>query len=201
MSMTHSSGFKYFKNLIIGVGAALVMMGALWKIQSWEMPEIAGTKIDLLTIGLVTEAILFFMLGVLGPEKEYYWEKLYPGLDKYNAGIAPLSIGTLEEAEGPSRALNAETVESSLGGMLGELQNMSASLGSLKALQEIDFSETSTQIKSAHNFYTKLNEAMETLSETVEDTQLYREQMASLNRNLSSLNGVYGNVLNAFTVK
>ena len=200
MSLTHSSGFKYFKNLIIGIGAALVMMGALWKIQSWEMPEIAGMKIDLLTIGLVTEAILFFFLGVLGPEKEYYWEKLYPGLDKYNVNLAPLSAGTLE-TEGPVRALNAEAVENSLGGMLGELQSMSKSLGSLKALQEVDFSETSAQIKSAHNFYTKLNEAMETLTETAEDTRMYKEQMASLNRNLSSLNGVYGNVLNAFTVR
>ncbi len=201
MSLTHSSGFKYFKNLIIGVGAALVMMGALWKIQSWEMPNIAGQKIDLLTIGLVVEAVLFFFLGVIGPEKEYYWEKLYPGLDKYNAGIQPLSASTVELAEGPSRALNAEAVENSLGGMLGELQNMSASLGSLKALQEVDFSETSAQLKSAHNFYTKLNEAMETLSETVDDTKMYKEQMSSLTRNLSSLNGVYGNVLNAFTVK
>ena len=200
MSITHSSGFKYFKNLIIGVGAALVMMGALWKIQSWEMPVVAGMKIDLLTVGLVTEAILFFFLGVLGPEKEYYWEKLYPGLDRYNANLAPLSAGMLE-TEGPSRALNAEAVENSLGGMLGELQSMSRSLGSLKALQEIDFSETSAQIKSAHNFYTKLNEAMETLSDTVDDTRMYKEQMASLNRNLSSLNGVYGNVLNAFSVR
>lgn len=202
MSLTHSSGFKYLKNLIIGVGAALVMMGALWKIQSWDMPEIAGMKIDLLTIGLVVEAVLFFLLGVLGPEKEYYWEKLYPGIDKYNAEIAPLSAGStmaLSDA-GPQRALNAEAVESSLGGMLGELQNMSKSLGSLKALQEVDFTETSTQLKSAHNFYTKLNEAMESLSETVEDTKVYKDQMASLNRNLSSLNGVYGNVLNAFTV-
>ncbi len=200
MSMTHSSGFKYFKNLIIGIGAALVMMGALWKIQSWEMPEIAGMKIDLLTIGLVTEAILFFFLGVLGPEKEYYWEKLYPGLDKYTTNLAPLTAGTLD-SEGPSRALNAEVVENQLGGMLGELQNMSKSLGSLKALQEIDFSETSSQLQAAHNFYTKLNDAMHTLSETVEDTKMYKEQMASLNRNLSSLNGVYGNVLNAFTVR
>lgn len=200
MSITHSSGFKYFKNLIIGVGAALVMMGALWKIQSWEMPIIAGMKIDLLTIGLITEAILFFFLGVLGPEKEYYWEKLYPGLDKYTAGLTPLTAGTLE-VEGPTRSLNAEVVENQLGGMLGELQNMSKSLGSLKALQEVDFSETSSQLQAAHNFYTKLNTAMETLSETVEDTKMYKEQMASLNRNLSSLNGVYGNVLNAFTVR
>ena len=52
-----------------------------------------------------------------------------------------------------------------------------------------------------HNFYTKMSEAMSALSESVEDTKAYKDQMASLNKNLSSLNSVYGNVLSAFTVK
>ncbi len=202
MSFLHSSGFKYTKNFIIGVGAALVMLGALYKIQSWEQPVIAGLKVDLLTVGLITEAFLFFMLGLIGPEKDYYWEKLYPGLDSHNASLAPLTAGVVDaSAVDHSRALNAEVVENQLGGMLDELQSMSKSLGSLKALQEIDFNETSQQIQAAHNFYEKLNEAMSSLSETVEDTKMYKDQMASLNRNLSSLNSVYGNVLSAFTVK
>ena len=200
MSFLHSSGFKYFKNLVIGVGAALVMLGALYKIQSWEQPVVAGIKIDLLTVGLVVEAVLFFFLGLIGPEKDYYWEKLYPGLDKHNAALAPLSGGAVNMIAGAedARALNAEVVENQLGGMLDELQSMSKSLGSLKALQEIDFSETSQQLQATHNFYEKLNEAMGALSETVEDTKMYKDQMASLNRNLSSLNSVYGNVLGAF---
>lgn len=201
MSITHSAGFKYSKNLIIGIGAALVMLGALFKIQSLEMPEIGGLKIDLLTVGLVTEAILFFMLGVIGPEKDYYWEKLYPGIDTYNANLTPLTAGAINNSAADNRALNAEAVEGKLGGMLDELQSMSKSLGSLKALQEIDFSETSQQLKSAHNFYSKLNEAMATLSDTVDDTKEYKTQMASLNKNLGSLNGIYGNMLSAMTVK
>jgi hypothetical protein len=204
MSFVHSSGFKYAKNLIIGIGASLVMLGALYKIQSWEMPEIGGRTLDLLTVGLVTEAILFALLGIIGPEKDYYWEKLYPGLDKHHANLAPLSAGELGQpvnSNVSSRGLNADVVENQLGGMLDELQSMAKSLGSLKALQEVDFSETSVQIKAAHNFYSKLNDAMSSLSETVEDTKMYKDQLASLNRNLSSLNSVYGNVLNAYTVK
>ena len=202
MSFVHSAGFKYFKNLVIGVGAALVMLGALYKIQSWEMPQVGGIELNLLTVGLVVEAVLFFFLGVLGPEKDYYWEKLYPGLDSHNAKLTPLSAGDMGVSAGSSvRALNGEIVEDRLGGMLDELQSMSKSLGSLKALQEIDFNETSAQLKSAHNFYSKLNEAMAELSSTVDETKMYKDQMTSLNRNLSSLNSVYGNVLNAFTVK
>lgn len=192
MSLFKSPNFKYVKNLLIGVGASIVMIGALGKINSepWGGPAI--------TIGLITEAILFFMLGIIGPDKDYYWEKLYPGLDAYSSHIAPLTAG---ETKNMPRALDGELVEGRLSGMLSELQNMSKSLGSLKALQEVDFSETSQQMKTMHNFYTKMNDAMKMLSETVEDTKTYKDQMASLNKNLSSMNSVYGNVLNAFTIK
>ncbi len=202
MSFLKSKGFKYLKNLIIGVGAALVMLGALYKLQSWEMPVLGGTKIDFLTIGLITEALIFLMLGLIGPDKDYYWEKLYPGIDKYGAQINPLSAGPANAVQAVSvKPLNGEIVEGQLGGMLDELRSMSNSLGSLKSLQEVDFSQTSEQIKTMNNFYSKLNMAMADLEATVDDTKMYKEQMASLNRNLTSLNGVYGNVLNAFQAK
>jgi len=193
MSFIHSKGFKYFKNLVIGVGAAVVMLGALAKITNHPLGNI------MITAGLLTEAFLFAMLGILGPEKDYYWEKLYPGLDKHNAQVTPLSAGISGGDVGSSvRPLDGQAVESSLGGMLEELQTMSASLSSLKALQEVDFSQTGEQLKTMNNFYTKMNDAMASLNESVEDTKLYKEQMSSLNRNLTSLNSVYGNVLNAF---
>ncbi len=191
MSFIKSKGFKYFKNLVIGVGAAVVMVGALMKITSHPLGN------TFITIGLLTEAGLFLMLGLLPPEKDYYWEKLYPGLDAYSSSISPLTAGG---GAGASRPLNADAVENNLGGMLNELQVMSKSMGSLKALQEVDFSETSEQLKSMHNFYSKMTEAMSTLNDTVEDTKLYKEQLTSLNKNLGSLNGVYGNVLSAFNV-
>lgn len=189
MSFIKSKGFKYFKNFTIGVGAAVVMVGALGKINSapWGGPAI--------TAGLLVEAFLFFMLGILPPEKDYYWEKLYPGLDSYNTNIAPLTAGG---QAGGMRPLDAAAVEGNLGGMLTELQDMSKSLGSLKALQEVDFSQTKDQLSSMNNFYARMNEAAASLNETLEDTKLYKEQIGSLNRNLTSLNGVYGNVLGAF---
>ncbi len=193
MGFIHSRGFKYFKNFVIGVGASIVMIGALMKITSHPMGNF------FITVGLITEAILFLMLGIIPPEKDYYWEKLYPGLEMQEANLVPLAGGMID-GDVP-RPLNAEQVEGHLGGMLGELQSMSSSLGSLKSLQEIDFSETKQQLDTANNFYARLSEAMSTLHDTVEDTKMYKDQMATLNRNLSSLNGVYGNVLGAFSVK
>ena len=137
-------------------------------------------------------SFIFLFLGVIGPEKDYYWEKLYPGLDDYHSSINPIT-----EAEGSPQAINGEVVEQQLGGMLTELQSMSKSLGSLKSLQEVDFSGTGEQLKTMSNFYTRMNEAMANLSDSLEDTAKYKDQLSSLNQNLGSLNNVYGGMLSA----
>lgn len=190
MSFVKSKSFKYLKNLAIGVGAAVVLMGALFKIESWE-----GAS-EMLIIGLSVEAAIFLMLGLLGPDKDYYWEKLYPGLDEYDGKVQAMSVASGAAASSP---LNGEVVESKLGGMLTELQGMHKSLSSLKALQEVDFSGTSDQIKSMNNFYTKMTEAMADLSASSEDVKAYKDQMVALNKNLGSLNSVYGNMLSAMS--
>lgn len=187
MAFYKSNWFKYVKNLAIGVGAAAVMLGALYKIMAWPGGDL------MLTIGLSVEAAIFLFLGILPPQKDYYWEKLYPGLDNYHSNLAPL----VQSSAGGGRALDGEVVEKQLGGMLGELESISKNMGSLKALQEVDFSKTKDQIKSMSNFYDKMNEAMQNIAETAEDTKAYKEQLAAINKNLGSLNGVYGNILSA----
>jgi hypothetical protein len=195
MSFFKSKGFKYLKNLIIGVGAAVVLIGALFKIQSWPYAS------EMLTIGLFTEAGLFLMLGLLGPDPDYYWDKLIPGLGDYNSKIGPLNVGAgFASAPQPQLpGLNGEVVEGKLTGMLTELQGMSRSLGSLKALQEVDFSGTQQQLAQMNNFYSKMTEAMANMTDAMEDTKMYKEQMAALNKNLGSLNAVYGGMLSAMS--
>ncbi len=190
MSFVKAKWFKYLKNLLIGVGAAVVLMGALFKLES-----LPGAS-TMLTVGLVIEAFIFLFLGIIGPDKDYYWEKLYPGLDDYHSRIAPLTEGAVGES---TPGLNGEIVEQQLGGMLSELQTMSSSLGSLKALQEVDFSGTGEQLKTMSNFYTRMNEAMANLNDSLEDTAKYKDQLQALNQNLGSLNSVYGNVLSAMS--
>ncbi len=181
-----SSSFKYLKNFIIGFGASVVMIGALGKIRSYPWGDAA------ITAGLLTEAFLFLMLGIIPPEKDYYWEKLYPGLEKYNSKIAPISAGELDK---DSRPLNGAKVETQLGGMLSELQIMAKSMSSLKALQEVDFSQTSDQIKSMGNFYDRMNQAMQELSHSVEETKAYRTHISALNQNIQGVSQMYQGVL------
>jgi hypothetical protein len=191
MSILKSKGFKYLKNLIIGVGAAVVLVGALFKIMSWP-----GAN-EMLTIGLLVEAGLFLMLGLLGPEKDYYWEKLYPGLDSYDSKVEPLERGL--GAASSSINFNSEGMESKMDVMVGELQTMARSMSALKALQEVDFTSTGDQIKKMGQFYANLNEAMSNINDSIEDTRVYKEQLGALNKNLGSLNGVYGSILSAYS--
>jgi len=192
MSFVKTKSFKYFKNLLIGVGAAIVLLGALFKLESWPLAS------EFLVVGLTMEAIIFLFLGLIGPEPDYYWHKLYPGLDDYDARLQPLTAGPTNNQ--PEIApLHGDVVERQLGGMLTELQSMSKSMGALKSLQEVDFSGTSEQIKSMSNFYTKMNEAMSDMAKSAEDVKAYKDQLMSLNKNLGSLNTVYGNMLAAMS--
>ena len=190
MTFVKSKGFKRVKNLMIGVGAAFVLLGALFKLESWE-----GAS-EMLIFGMSIEVFIFLMIGILPPEPDYYWHKLYPGLDDYDSRMQPLTSGG--NAMQPDIVpLHGDVVERQLGGMLTELQSMSKSMGALKALQEVDFSGTQEQIKSMSNFYTKLNEAMSDMAKSAEDVRAYKDQMSALNKNLGSLNTVYGNMLAA----
>jgi hypothetical protein len=107
-----------------------------------------------------TEAILFLFLGLIGPDKDYYWEKLYPGLDDYSGAVNPIAQAGQVAQQNP---VPKEMVEKYLGSMIGELQVISGSLSSLKALQEVDFSGTKEQLRSMTNFYSKINDASERL--------------------------------------
>src|SRR6185436_10238026 len=78
---------KRVKNLIIGLGAAVVMMGALFKLESWP-----GAS-AMLICGLSVEAFIFALQGILPPHKDYYWEKIYPDLN-----ISPEVEGESESA-------------------------------------------------------------------------------------------------------
>lgn len=204
MSFIHSSGFAYVKNLVIGVGAAVVLIGALFKIMSWP-----GAN-EALMAGLFTEAGLFLMLGLLPPHKDYYWEKLYPGLDQHGGEIPNGSnfdgnamTKALDNVSGAIGTIKLDTkgLENQQEKMIAELQTMAKSMSSLKALQEADFTEIKTLTQGAGKFAAAINEAVTSISESLNDTKVYKEQLQQVNQNLQKMNGVYGNVLAAMGQK
>src|SRR5450759_154469 len=72
--LVQSSGWKNFISKLYGLGASVVIIGALFKIQHWRM---AGT---MLTIGLLTEAVIFFFSAFEPLHEEVDWSLVYPEL-------------------------------------------------------------------------------------------------------------------------
>lgn len=72
--IVQSSGWKNFMSKLYGLGASIVIIGALFKIQHWNM---AGL---FLTVGLITEAIIFFFSAFEPRHDEVDWSLVYPEL-------------------------------------------------------------------------------------------------------------------------
>ncbi len=66
--------WKNFMHKLYSWGASVVLVGALFKITHWP-----GANV-MLTIGLLTEAFIFFMSGLEPPHEEYDWTLVFPEL-------------------------------------------------------------------------------------------------------------------------
>jgi len=72
--LVQSSGWKNFIAKLYGLGASVVIIGALFKIQHWPL---AG---PMLITGLCTEAIIFFFSAFEPLHEEIDWTLVYPEL-------------------------------------------------------------------------------------------------------------------------
>ncbi len=250
-----SKSWKKFMAKLYGIGAAVVIIGAMFKIQHWPF---AGA---LLVLGLSTEALIFFFSAFEPVHEEIDWSLVYPELrsgepakhaiskmdddgsiteqlDRMleDAKIEPeliaslgdglrtlstqasklseisdASVATQEYAdslrgattkvgelsdtyEQASLALTGLTSSQEAGASAGEnLQRMSNNLSELNSMYEVQLKE----LQTSSQLYSGITELMKNLSDSVEDTKRYKENIAELATNLSSLNTVYGNMLSA----
>jgi gliding motility-associated protein GldL len=70
-------------------------------------------------------------------------------------------------------------------------------MGALNAVYELELQDTNKHLKAMNAFYGNLSAAMENMTEANKDTQQFKNEMAKLTNNLTSLNGVYGSMLTA----
>jgi gliding motility-associated protein GldL len=78
-----------------------------------------------------------------------------------------------------------------------QVQVLSKNLGSLNAIYELELQDTNNHLKAMNSFYGNLVQASQAMQTSVDDAKQAHEQIAKLAKNLTSLNTVYGNMLNA----
>jgi gliding motility-associated protein GldL len=79
----------------------------------------------------------------------------------------------------------------------GQVTNLTKNLGSLNTMYESELKESNNHLKAMNQFYGNLAEASKAMQGSADDAKKTQEQIALLAGNLSKLNSVYGNMLNA----
>jgi|TARA_R100000951_G_C2628537_1_gene176846 gliding motility-associated protein GldL len=106
-----------------------------------------------------------------------------------------------ESYERASEAISGMTSSSEEGQSFGEqMQKVSKNLAALNNVYELQLKGSSAHLEATEKFQGQVTDMMQNLSDSVEDTRLYKENMSMLSKNLTDLNNVYGNMLKAMTI-
>jgi gliding motility-associated protein GldL len=199
-SFLESKRGKVLLNYAYGWGAAVVIIGALFKIRHLDGADL------MLTIGLGTEAVIFFISGFEKPSEDTDWSLVYPELA---GGEAKSKSAKVSDLDGMMResGINKNTLE-----RLGEgFKSLTENVGKMSDISQatVATNEFTKQVRevagSMAGFSRNMSEAsrvVEEMNHTVglgTDLKTYQEQIALLNKNLGALNAVYGNMLSAMS--
>ena len=203
---------KKMMGFLYGMGAAVVIVGALFKLQHWPGADL------MLIVGLLTEAAIFALSAFEPVEKDLDWSLVYPELAGGEA------TGRKAKAENPAEAQGL--LSQKLGNMLKEAKidgELMASLGnSIKnfegAAKSIsptvdamagqkkyaeEMSTAAAQMEALNNLYKlQLDSASRNATanqEIADNAAKLKEQMQSMTSNIASLNAVYGGMLTAMS--
>ena len=206
-----AKGKRTATNMVYGFGAAIVILGALFKIQHWPFGS------EILTLGMVVEALVFGYPALERQQADLDWSLVYPQL---KGGKANTVEGSSADAEGVlSKKMDAllkeAKIDAALVTSLGDsLRNFESAAKELNPTKESmaaskKYSEemalAATQMEALNNLYKVQMESFNRQSEMTEQVSdnagKLKEQMASLATNLSSLNGVYGGMLSAMNTR
>ncbi|MCV9926652.1 gliding motility protein GldL [Flavobacterium sp. LS1R49] len=209
---------KKAMNFAYGMGAAVVIIGALFKITHFEIGPLTGTL--MLSIGLVTEALIFALSAFEPVDDELDWTLVYPELANGQAKTKTAKADTTADAQGLlSQKLDVMLKEAKIDGELmsslgNSIKNFESaakgiaptvdSIASTKKYSE-ELSTAAAQMESLNSLYkVQLESASrnaEANKEIAENATKLKEQMQSMTANIASLNNVYGGMLSAMNNK
>lgn len=94
-------------------------------------------------------------------------------------------------------------------GQLGEnvnevsesLSKFSKNVAALNATYELQLQSAKDSLENVNQFYGNLEELLKNITDASADTKKYKEEMSALASNLTALNTIYGNMLNAMIYK
>lgn len=197
---TNNGGFKQFffdkiMPLVYGLGASVVIVGAMFKIMHWKGADI------MLIVGLSTEALIFAFSAFQPVPHDPKWERVYPQLaDDYydDGGEEATSSGITKKLDEMLDDANIDqAVLNKLGAGLSSLSTSVDKMGDLSnaAVATNEYAENvkaaSRAIVEVNKSYAKTVEAVGEMSNATADAREYHSQVQNITKNLGALNAVY----------
>ncbi len=216
-NLVRSKGYKTFMAYLYGWGAAVVIVGALFKIMHWP-----GAN-EMLIAGMSTEGVIFFLSAFEPPHKEWDWSLVYPELAGMIDEAAINGEVELDEDGNPieKAPVSADPLSAKLDKMLEDahispelidrlgqgMQNLADSANSMNNMANV----TAATDKFVNNMDGVANqagrllesmqgapEAISTLSTIYQETAQslngevsYVEEIKKMSASLSSINAMY----------
>ena len=211
-NLVRSKGYKNFMAKLYGWGAAVVIFGALFKINHWP----GGTF--MLIIGMCTETVIFFLSAFEPPHVEFDWTLVYPqlagmedteNLSKINGEEVDGLISTPEDSDPLTARLNKmledanitpELIERLGSGMNNLAESAQAMNGMAQAAASTDkFVSSLDGAAEAVTNLRQATEAVNTLTTIYQETAQaltsgdasYADEMKKLASSLASVNAMY----------
>jgi gliding motility-associated protein GldL len=208
--MAQTRNTKKLFNYAYGIGASIVILGALFKIQHWTGGGL------MLSIGMIVEAIVFFISAFDSVEEDLDWSLVYPELsdgnlrdkDKAEAKEAQSLLSQKLDDMLKDAKLDANLMQSlgtSIQNFKGAAENIAPAIDSIAATNKYSeqLSLAAAQMESLNSLYKvqldSTSRQAEINDQVADNATKLKEQMESLATNLSSLNGVYGGMLSAMS--
>lgn len=163
-------------NFFYSFGAAIVILGAWLKITHITLGPINGNIA--LTVGLITEAIIFIIFAFDPPktEESYAWENVYPELLDKHANPNPL---------------HSNVTTRNTGNQFAELENsLSSKLDKMLEDARLDvqlFERLRTGIDKFSNSVDQINQTVDVSA----STHKYNEQLNKAAQHMESMNALY----------
>jgi len=203
--LTKSRGFKNFMAKLYGIGAAVVIIGALFKIT-----HIPGAD-TMLFVGLSTEAVIFFFSAFEPPHVEPDWSLVYPELAGMYHGVDSMAdefpefmedeLGEDEDLSVSQQLdglLNEANIDGALIESLGEgLRNLSQTAGNMNKLSsaaevnDVFVENMKTATGSVSHLSASFEKASDVLGQDIDATIAYHENIKNASEAASSLSGAY----------
>ena len=219
---------KIVMGYIYGWGAAVVLVGALFKLTHWLPGQAANI---MLAVGLFVEAFIFIMSSFEPPHMEPDWSLVYPELAYHEGDEEPATenkssrrnntsaSGQLDEMF--AKANINEEVLAKLGAGINKLSENAAQMAEIsnavaatndyakamkKATETVGALEVQLQssmiVTETNNKLNKtMSEYIEKVNASATSTEALNHQISDLSKRMTALNTVYGNMLSAMNVK